>query len=282
MTGFININKGEGVSSAKEVSRIKRLTGVPCGHMGTLDPMATGVLPVAIGNAARLFDYFLDKRKTYIATFRFGIDTDTLDTTGNIIKEGGRVPSAEEISAIIPEFIGEIDQIPPKYSAKSVNGRRGYSLARAGVEFELPAKKVKIYSINLIGANGNDGYDFEIECGGGTYIRSLARDIGASAGTCAVMSALKRTRSGFFSIENSVSSEDLSAENISEFIIPTDSVIDFESIYPDEREAKKLFNGLAIGYDRADGIYKIYCPDSTFYGLAEVRGGILKVRTKLC
>ena len=282
MTGFIIVNKKEGVSSAAEVARIKRLTHTPCGHMGTLDPMASGVLPVAIGNAARLFDYFLQKRKTYIATFRFGLDSDTLDTTGTVINEGKSVPAAAEIQKILPEFLGEIDQIPPKYSAKSVNGRRGYQLARAGVEFELPAKKVTIYSIKLLGAEGADGYKFEIECGGGTYIRSIARDMGAKLDTCAVMSALVRTKSGPFAIEKSVQTDELTEENIANFIIPTDSVLDFESIHPDELSAKKLFNGLSIDSDLNDGLYKIYGFNGGFYGLAEVKNQKLKVRTKLC
>ncbi|MDE6373242.1 MAG: tRNA pseudouridine(55) synthase TruB, partial [Clostridia bacterium] len=172
MTGFVNVNKAAGGSSTKEVAIIKRLTHTPCGHMGTLDPMADGVLPVAIGNAARLFDYFLTKEKTYIATFIFGEDYDTLDTTGAVTAGGGRIPSAAEIAAVIPKLTGEVMQIPPKYSAKNVNGRRGYELARRGVEFDLPPKKVVIKSIKLLEAVGNNGYGFEIICGGGTYIRS--------------------------------------------------------------------------------------------------------------
>ena len=137
MTGFITVDKALGVSSAREVNIIKHITGISCGHMGTLDPMASGVLPIAIGNAARLFDYFLDKRKTYIATFTFGVDSDTLDSTGTITEMGGYIPSESEILSIIEGLCGEVMQIPPKYSAKSVAGKRGYQLARAGIEFEL-------------------------------------------------------------------------------------------------------------------------------------------------
>ena len=135
MTGFININKEKGATSAQEVNKIKRLTGSPRGHMGTLDPMASGVLPIALGNAARLFDYFLDKQKTYIADFRFGVDSDTLDITGTLCENVGRVPDIAEIEAVTGNFVGETEQIPPKYSAKNVNGKRGYELARAGVQF---------------------------------------------------------------------------------------------------------------------------------------------------
>ena len=176
MTGFITVDKAAGVSSACEVNLIKRLSGTPCGHMGTLDPMASGVLPVAIGNAARLFDYFLEKKKTYVANFEFGTDSDTLDTTGNIISANGVVPSADEIMRALPSLCGEVLQIPPKFSAKNINGKRGYQLARAGVEFSLPPKKVNIYSIKLLKQISKNTFSFEIECGGGTYIRSIARD----------------------------------------------------------------------------------------------------------
>ncbi len=282
MTGFINLNKSEGASSAKEVSVIKRLTGIPCGHMGTLDPMASGVLPVAIGNAARLFDYFLQKSKTYIATFRFGEEYDTLDTTGELIKSGGRIPSAEEIIGVIPSLVGEVMQIPPKYSAKNVGGKRGYMLARAGVEFELPPKKVVIKSIKLINHTDINSYSFEIECGGGTYIRSIARDMAAKLDTCACMSALVRTASGPFKISGSVSSDRLTKDNISEYIIPCENVIALESIYPTSAQAWKLFNGVAIPCAYKDGTYKIFDVEGKLYGLAEVREGKLKVRTKLC
>lgn len=282
MTGFINVDKEQGLSSAHEVARIKRITNTQCGHMGTLDPMASGVLPVAIGNAARLFDYFLNKNKTYIARFKFGIDTDTLDTTGKITSDSGIVPTAGQIQSVLSEFIGEIDQIPPKYSAKNVGGKRGYQLARDGVQFELPSKKVRIDGIKLIEKTADDEYSFEIDCGGGTYIRSIARDLGARLNTCAVMSALVRTKSGPFKLENSVQTKILTPQNFGDYIIKTQDVLSFESIYPTAIEAKKLLNGLSVECEKEDGIYKFYDADGSFYGLAEVKENVLKVRTKLC
>ncbi len=282
MTGFINVNKAAGASSAREVAIIKRLTGTPCGHMGTLDPMADGVLPVAVGNAARLFDYFLQKKKTYVATFRFGDDYDTLDTTGTVIKSGGRVPDKSEILKVIPSLAGEVMQIPPRYSAKNINGKRGYELARSGVEFELPPKKVVIDGIKLLKRQSDSEFVFEIECGGGTYIRSIARDMAESLGTYAAMSALTRTKSGVFTIADSVPTEKLNKDNIFDFLIPCDSVLPYESIYVQGQTAKKVFNGLAAPCGYADGIYKIYNNERNFYGIAEVNGGRLKVRTKLC
>ena len=281
MNGFINLNKAIGASSAKEVSIIKRLSKTPCGHMGTLDPMASGVLPIAIGNACRLFDYFLTKTKTYVATFKFGVDYDTLDTTGELIKSGGRLPSNKEIKNVIPDLVGEVMQIPPKYSAKSVSGKRGYELARSGVDFDLPPKKVIIHSIELIDKTEDDSFSFKIECGGGTYIRSIARDMAKKLGTYAAMSALIRTQSGPFRIENAVSSSELTADNLCNYLIPTESLLPFESFYADGIIAKKLFNGLAVKCNLKDGIYKIFNVND-FYGLAAVQDGNIKVRTKLC
>lgn len=282
MTGFITVNKAEGVSSAREVNIIKKLTGTPCGHLGTLDPMASGVLPVAIGNAARLFDYFLSKKKKYVATFVFGCDSDTLDTTGTVIETGGKIPSLCEIEAAVPYLTGEVLQIPPKYSAKSICGKRGYQLAREGIDFELPPKKVNIYSIKVLDKITVNSYTFEIECGGGTYIRSIARDLGARLGTAAIMSALVRTKSGVFDISSAVPTDMLNKENVSRYIIETDSVLPFESFYPSATEAKRLFNGLSAECGLSNGTYKIYYTDGSFYGLAESKDNFLKVRTKLC
>ena len=280
--GFINIDKPSGVTSSAIVNKIKWLSGVPCGHMGTLDPLASGVLPVGVGNATRLFDYFLQKQKTYVAEFTFGETSDTLDCTGEVVR-GGHVPTEREILEVLPQFIGEIDQIPPKYSAKNVNGRRGYDLARAGIEFELPPKRITVYGIELLGkAEGKDNaYNFKIDCGGGTYIRSLARDIAAACGTSGLMSALRRTKSGIFTLENAVNVEDLTEENIQKMVIPTDTVLPFPVLELTSPKKDKIFDGVAIPTDSPDGEYKFY-RDGVFYGIAEVVNGKAKIKTKLC
>lgn len=282
MTGFINVNKAIGASSAKEVAVIKRLTKMPCGHMGTLDPMADGVLPVAVGNASRLFDYFLKKEKTYVATFRFGEDFDTLDTTGSVLDGGGRIPTVCEIEKVIPSLVGEVMQIPPRYSAKNINGKRGYQLARAGVDFDLPPKVVTISSVKLLRQDDDKSFSFEITCGGGTYIRSIARDMANMLSTYAAMSALTRIKSGIFTLEKAVPTSLLTENNVYDYLIPCDSVLPFESFYPKYTEAKKLFNGLGVECNFCNGTYKIYSEDGSFYGLAVVTDGIMKMRTKLC
>ena len=286
--GFFNVDTPSGIVSSTVVNKLKWLTGVPCGHMGTLDPLASGVLPVGVGNATRLFDYFLEKEKEYVAEFTFGVDSDTLDSTGNLVY-GGRVPTAEEITAVLPEFFGDIMQIPPKYSAKNVNGQRGYDLARAGVEFELSPKKIHIYDMELLGmADGKeDTYRIKIRCGGGTYIRSIGRDIAERLGTNAVMSELRRKQSGVFTEENALPfdrllDENLTAEELESFILPTESVLPFETLTLTTRNWEKIFNGVAVSTEACDGLYKFYNVDGSFYGIAEVVSGRAKLKTKLC
>ncbi len=277
-TGFVNVNKPSGVSSGYAVNRIKKLAGLSCGHMGTLDPLASGVLPVALGNAARLFDYMLEKRKRYVAVFRFGVTSDTLDSTGQLDFSNPFVPSEEALKEAAHAQIGEILQVPPRYSAKSVNGVRGYKLARAGKEFELPPKRVRIYNIELLERVSEDSFRFAVECGGGTYIRSLARDIAAACGANGIMTELVRTESGMFRLENAVPLDELTAENIENHVIPTEDVLDLPTI---EIGDEHIFHGLPRPTGRPDGLYKIY-DKAGFYGIAEVCGGQAKIRTKLC
>lgn len=284
--GFFNVDKPSGLVSSTVVNKLKWLTGVPCGHMGTLDPLASGVLPVGVGNAARLFDYFLEKEKEYIAEFTFGVDSDTLDSTGTLIV-GGRIPTERELVNVLPTFFGDILQVPPKYSAKNVNGKRGYELARAGVEFELAPKKVHIYGMEILGKSEDkaDTYRLKIRCGGGTYIRSLVRDIAAALGTKGIMSSLLRTQSGVFTLEKSIPfsllEKDPTVEELEKYLIPTESVLPFDVLSLTEKQAEKLYNGQRIAVEKVDGLYKIY-KDGNFYGIAEVLNGLAKAKTKLC
>lgn len=259
------------------VNAVKRLTHIPCGHMGTLDPMASGVLPIGIGHATRLFDLFLQKKKIYRAQFLFGCTSDTLDACGEI-KKVGCIPSRKEIEEAIPSLTGEVMQIPPRYSAKSVNGRRGYDMARRGEDFTLPPKKVIIDRITLLSDDGDGKFSFEIECGGGTYIRSIARDMGEKVGSFAIMSALTRTKSGFFYIENAVSPEILTEDNIVNYIVPAEDILPYPVLNCDNTH---IFNGLKVKCAERDGIYKSYS-DGGFYGLAEVKDGLAKMIIKLC
>ncbi len=277
MTGFLNIYKPSGKSSAAVVGRVKWLLRTPCGHMGTLDPLAEGVLPVGVGNATRLFDHFLSKKKRYTARFRFGATTDTLDAEGEVTA-GGRIPSAEEVAGALPAFLGEIEQIPPRYSAVSVGGRRGYELARKGVEFEIAPKKVVIDEFRLAEQTAPDEYEFTIVCGGGTYVRALVRDLAAALGTQGYMTYLRRDASGVFTAETAVPLEALTPENVRGYLIPTETVLPFPVLdCADER----IFHGVTVPVAAEDGVYKLY-RGGEFYGLARAEGGFARAEKKLC
>ncbi len=277
MKGFINLIKPQGMSSAYAVGAVKRKFKIPCGHMGTLDPMASGVLPVGVGKASRLFQYLLDKNKTYIAKFKFGYITDTLDITGETVDTCSLVPTIEEIRSVLGEFIGEIDQIPPKYSAKCIDGKRGYQLARAGVDFELSAKKVQILNVECLTQTAENEFEFKIDCKGGTYIRSLARDIALRLDTLGVMSSLNRTSSGVFNIENGVSVEDfIKCENAEELLLPADIAVNFEKLILTASQAKKILDGVYENYSFKDGIYRVY-NENEFWGVGKASEGKLKI-----
>ena len=283
--GFFNVDKPSGITSGAVVNKCKWLTGVPCGHMGTLDPLASGVLPVGIGNATRLFDYFLQKEKIYVAEFTFGVTSDTLDSTGELVY-GGDIPTPENVQSVLPDLVGDIMQMPPKYSAKNVNGKRGYELARAGVEFELAPKQVRIESIDCLGkADNANAYLFRIKCGGGTYIRSIARDMASLLGTQAVMSSLRREQSGIFTLKNSIPysllEQDLPVSELEKYVIKTDSVLPYPTLTLTEKQERSFYNGAPTRVDEQDGLYKIYNKDG-FYGIAQVLGGNVKIKTKLC
>ena len=265
MNGFLNLYKPKGVSSAFVLNQIKRsVRGETVGHMGTLDPLASGVLPVAIGKSARLFDFLLDKSKTYVADFAFGYETDTLDLEGKVIRTSPVIPTEEEI--------------PPLFSAKCVNGKRGYELARKGKEFTLPPKRVHIEKIELLGRTEENKYRFLIVCGGGTYIRSIARDIGEALGSCATMTDLVRRSSGIFDMDSSVTAERFAnAEDKKSLLIPPDEVVSFPKLELTEREAERLFNGLYDRFSFPDGIYRVYEPNA-FYGVGILTDGKLKVK----
>jgi tRNA pseudouridine55 synthase len=279
MKGFINLIKPEGMSSAYAVGAIKRKFRLPCGHMGTLDPMASGVLPVGVGKTSRLFQYLLDKSKTYIARFKFGYTTDTLDVTGATTDTTSVVPDILQIRSVLSRFVGEIDQIPPKYSAKCIDGKRGYQLARQGIEFELSAKKVNILDIQCLAQTGENEFEFKVDCKGGTYIRSLARDIALECGSLGVMSALCRTASGVFNIENGVTVQDfIDSENAEKYLLPADIAVDFPKLILTGKQAQKILDGVYEDYGFNDGIYRVYNQED-FWGVGKAEQGKLKIES---
>ena len=199
--GVIAINKPSGWTSFDVVNKIKHMVKpLKVGHLGTLDPMATGVLLVTVGKATKLFDIMQQKLKTYVAEFEFGKLTDTLDATGEVVRsEDVKTFSIDVLEKTISKFIGEIQQVPPKYSAKSINGTRAYVMARNNVDFEIPAKTVLIENIEILSYKNNI-LKLQITCGSGTYIRSIGRDIAESLGTIATMTSLVRIKIDNFKV----------------------------------------------------------------------------------
>lgn len=279
MLGFINVYKPSGITSNAVIASIKRkFKPNKIGHMGTLDPMAEGVLPVAIGNATRMFDYFLNKTKTYIATFEFGFETDTLDALGNTIKTTDCLPTCDMVKKALSSFIGKNNQMPPKYSAKNVNGKRAYDLARAGVEFDLKPKEIEIFEFEYI-SNINNSYTFKITCSSGTYIRSIGRDLGYKLNSLATMTKLIRSVSGKFNLDNAVYMEDIqSANSIEELLIDVDLVFDYEVLNVDNYICAKLLNGMNVIYKTKNNYYFVK-NNNNLLGIGEVVDNKLKLKT---
>lgn len=223
MNGFINLLKPPGISSGAAVAIVKRLTKERVGHAGTLDPEASGVLPVMVGRATRLLDCFPDHSKSYVAEIAFAGATDTQDAQGTIIEAKTRVPEREEILAVLPQFQGVIMQRPPAYSALKKDGVPLYALARQGKAVETQARETVISLLELGDRTGQDGYMLSIDCGSGTYIRTLCHDIGQALNAPAHMRFLLRTRHGAFRIENAVTVEEImEADSLEKYLLPLD------------------------------------------------------------
>ena len=279
MTGFINIIKPSGMSSAYAVGAVKKKFNQPCGHMGTLDPMAEGVLPVGIGKTSRLFQYLLDKEKTYVARFIFGYTTDTLDITGQVTERTLVVPTLEQIKSVLSDFVGEIMQVPPVYSAKCINGKRSYELAREGKEVLLEAKKVCILGIECTSQISENEFEFKIDCKGGTYIRSLARDIALKVNSLGVMSKLTRTKCGIFTMENGISVDEFKASADAEkYLIASDEAVSFDKLNLTSGQAQKILDGVYENYGFNDGVYRVY-NQGAFIGVGKVENGILRINS---
>ena len=282
MKGLLNINKPKGFTSQDVVSVVRKILKTrEVGHMGTLDPQGEGVLLVGIGKGARLFDLMLKKDKVYLAEFDFGYETDTLDGDGNEVERTDIIPSKEQLEDKCKEFIGECNQIPPKYSAKNINGRRAYDLAREGKEFTLKACPIVIYDLRLVCQTGENKYMFRIHCSGGTYIRSICRDLAYTFNSLATMTSIKRLNCGHFAVEDSITLSTL--ETLKETaIIPLEKVL--EPLYrldlPDSFY-RKLCNGIKPEIDeKIEEPFTVYCKNELF-GIGEVVEGKIRIRTYL-
>lgn len=229
MNGFLIANKPTGMTSSNLVVFVrKRLPrGTAIGHGGTLDPEASGVLPMCIGRATRLFDYIIDKKKTYVAELQLGQITDTQDATGQVIEERPVNVSEAELRAQLSNFVGEIEQIPPMFSAIKRDGKRLYKLARQGETVELEPRKCRVDGVEYLGCSGENRYRIRVDCGKGVYIRTLCHDIGQRLGCGAHMASLERTAAGIFRIEDALTREQMDAlfaeGRIEEALLPMDA-----------------------------------------------------------
>ena len=271
--GILNINKEKGISSAKVVSLVRRALDMKkVGHTGTLDLEASGILPIVVGKATRVSDYMMTKDKVYETEMILGAKTDTLDAAGEITARSDKKVSKEEFLEAMNTFRGEVEQIPPMYSALKVNGKKLYDLAREGIEIERKRRKVIIYDIKLL------EFDFpkatiRVTCSKGTYIRTLVDDIGEKLGTYAYVDELIRTRVGDFDIKDAIKSEDIlniEKSDIIKALRPIDSALkDFDKIVLDKKYLEKLVNGQIVEVEeKVNELIRVYADDD-FIGLGK-------------
>ena len=273
LNGILVVNKEAGLTSHDVVSKVKKILGKKVGHTGTLDPNATGVLPLLIGKGTGLAKYLVNHDKTYIATLKLGEKTDTADGEGKIIeRQDIKEISKEKVEETLQIFLGKQEQIPPMYSAIKVNGKKLYEYARKGETLDLKPRQIKIYNIELIQIN-NLEIVFEVSCSKGTYIRSLCEDIAKKLGTVGYMKALNRTMVGEFNIKNSIKINDISETkviSIEEFFKSK------EKITLETNKLELFLNGGRIKLKLEDEVYRVYNVNNEFIGSGVVVNGLLK------
>lgn len=251
--GWLNIYKPLGMNSARAVTIVRHALGKhKVGHGGTLDPMAEGILPLALGDATKTVNYLMEKTKVYEFEVTWGRQTSTDDSEGSVIAQSDKRPSTEEIQKALPSFTGKISQVPPNYSAVWVEGKRAYDLARKNESLELKSRNVFIENIQLLSQPSIDRALFQVTCGKGTYVRSLGRDLALFLGTKGHISFLKRTRVGNFSLENAICLEkiqELGHKVLAEgYVHPIVNVLDdIPAVYVDAEQEMRILHGHAIG-----------------------------------
>ena len=285
MDGIIIINKGKNYTSHDVVYKVKKILNEKIGHTGTLDPNATGVLPLLVGKGTLISKYLINHDKTYEATIKLGIQTDTADSEGKIIKEDleVKIESEDKVKKILDSFIGKQEQIPPMYSAIKVNGKKLYEYARKGETVEISPRKIEIYNIELENIDyKTKEIKFIVKCSKGTYIRSLCEDIANKLNTVGYMKELKRIQVGEFNIENSITIEELqenkeNQEYINNKIITIEKLFENkEKIVLNEKQIKMYLNGVKLDQNKPDDVYRIYDSNNKFIGLGIIENQKLK------
>lgn len=284
LDGIIILNKHKGCTSHDVVAKTKRLLKEKVGHTGTLDPNATGVLPLLVGQGTKLSAYLIEHDKEYIATLKLGEKRDTADSEGAIIEERQidySVLQKENVEKILQSFIGKQEQIPPMYSAIKINGKKLYEYARKNEKIELEPRHIEIYKMDLINII-KDTIIFKVQCSKGTYIRSLCEDIAKKLNTVGYMQDLERSRVGKFDIKDSITIEELErnikdSEFINQHFITIEKYFkDKESIKLDEKRLSLFLNGVKLTHNLTDDMYKIYDENNKFVGIGSVKNNLLK------
>ncbi len=284
MDGWIILDKPSGIFSKSAASRAARVFDTKKnGHIGTLDPMASGVLPVAIGAATKMVPFIEERAnriKEYLFAIKFGIETDTLDITGREIKYTDVIPTVDMVQSNLAKFIGKINQIPPIYSAVHIDGRRAYELARNGEIPEIAPRTVEVFSLELLDAI-DDVFNFRMSCAPGTYVRSIARDLAYACNSLAAVTMIRRTQTSGFTLKNAVALDFLeklfnNGTDVSKYLAPIDSGLGDIPVLDLNGKSVDLYkNGGFVGVASGDGVYRVYS-GKTFIGIGTVTSGVLR------
>ncbi len=293
MNGIVIIDKPQGWTSQDVTARLRRVFNTRrIGHGGTLDPMATGVLPVFVGRGTRGVEFFEHAEKIYETVLRLGITTDTEDITGTVLTEQEVHISQADILAVLPKFRGEIQQIPPMYSALKVEGKKLYDLARKGIEVERQPRNITIHELTLLGMGGSvtegiatpvcalarNDLKLRVHCSKGTYIRTLCKDVGEALGCGGCMAQLRRVQAGEYTIDEAVPLETLlECENPEQYLRPVDSMFrNYPAVTLTENQEKRCRNGNSFSVKLAPGTYRVYDQNGEFLALSRVEDGTMK------
>jgi tRNA pseudouridine55 synthase len=286
MSGWIILDKSSGLFSRTASNRVARLFGIKkSGHIGTLDPMATGVLPIALGDATKMIPFVEQEQngiKEYLFSCKFGFETDTLDVTGHETARDNIIPTDEQINKVLPDFIGDIQQIPPMYSAIHIDGKRAYKMARNGEQVDIPSRKICIYELKYLGKT-DESWNFSVKCSTGTYVRSIARDIAKKCGALATVDMIRRTYTNGFDVKNAVTLDFLenlfnNGADIEKYLMPLDFGLgDIPVLNLDDKDTEFYKNGGFIKTTMPNGTFRVY-NNHEFVGIGAVQNNQLRPR----
>ena len=278
-SGIIIIDKPAGWTSQDVAARLRGVFHERrIGHGGTLDPMATGVLPIFVGRATRAVEFFEHAEKEYVAGLRLGVQTDTQDLTGEIVAQRPVSVTREQVQAALEGFLGVQEQLPPMYSAVKIGGKKLYELARQGKTVERKPRQIELLELELLSGENAD-WQFRVRCSKGTYVRTLCHDIGQALVCGGCMSSLRRTKAGGYGLDRAVTMEEIiSMDDPAACLLPVDSVFDrLPRVTVHENQLRAIYNGAAVkASGLADGSYRVYAPDGTFLMVGLAEGGTLK------